>query len=88
MRANGHITVWGTPIVASRARDTKSWYQRTRERWTAYKAARHDAKLATLRARWDARREAIHLLRADAALDMVAATHAFSTTMALCDLGS
>jgi len=50
-------------------------------------AARHDAKLATLTARWDARREAVHPLHADAAVDMVAATHVFSTTTTLCDLG-
>jgi hypothetical protein len=87
MHANGHDTVWGTPIGVSRARDTKSWYQQIRDRWRAYKAARHDAKLAILRARWDARREAVRPLHADAAVDMVASTHAFSTTTALCNLG-
>jgi hypothetical protein len=86
MHANGHTTVWGTPIGVGRATDTKSWYQQIRDRWTAYKAARHDATLATLKARWDARREAVHPLHADAAIDMVASTHAFSTTTALCDL--
>jgi hypothetical protein len=49
--------------------------------------ARHDATLATLRARWDARREPVRPLHADAAIDMVASTHTFSTTTALCDLG-
>jgi hypothetical protein len=86
MHANGHTTVWGTPIGVGRATDTKSWYQQIRDRWTAYKAARHDATLATLKARWDAKREAVHPLHADAAIDMVASTHAFSTTTALCDL--
>jgi hypothetical protein len=86
MHANGHTTVWGTHLGVSRARGTKSWCQQIRDRWTAYKAARHDAKLATLKARWDARREAVRPLHADAALDLVAATHAFSTTTALCDL--
>ena len=86
MHANTHTTVWGTHIGVSRARDTKSWYQQIQDRWTAYKAARHEAKLATLKARWDANHEAVRPLHADAAIDMVASTHAFSTTTALCDL--
>jgi hypothetical protein len=84
--AHGHTTVWGTHIGVGRARDTKSGYQQIRDRWTAYKAARHAAKLATITARWDARREAVRPLHADAAVDMVASTHAFATTTALCDL--
>jgi hypothetical protein len=86
MYTNGHTTVWGTHIGVSRASDTKSWYQQILDRWTAYKTACHDAKLATLRARWDAKHEAVRPLHADAAIDMVASTHTFSTTMALCDL--
>jgi hypothetical protein len=86
MHANGHTTVWGTHIGIGRARDTQSWYQQMRDRWTAYKATRHDAKFTTLRARWDARREAVRPLHADAAIDMLASTHAFSTTTALYDL--
>ena len=54
--------------------------------WTAHKAARQDAKLATLRARWDDRREVVCPLHADAAVDMVAATHAFAMTTMVCDL--
>jgi len=88
MHTHGHTTVWGTHIGVSRARETQCWYQQIRDRWTAYKAARHDAKLATLRARWDARREAVRPLHADAAIDMVASTHARSTTTALCDLAA
>ena len=87
MRAYGHASVWRMHIGVGRATDTKSWYQQIRDQWTAYKAARHDAKLATLTARWDARREAVRPLRADAAIDMVASTHACSTTTALCDIG-
>jgi hypothetical protein len=86
MRAHGHTTVWGTHSGVSRARDAKSWYQQMKDWWAAHKTARQDAKLATLRAHWDARREAVRPLHADAAVDMVAATHAFSTTTALCDL--
>jgi hypothetical protein len=86
MHTHGHTTVWGTHIGVGRASETKSWYQQIRDRWTAYKAARHDAKLAMLRARWDARREALKPFRAESAAEMVAAEHAFSTTTALCDL--
>ena len=80
MHANGHTTVWGTHIGVSRATDGKGWYQQLTEWWAAHQAARHDAKLATLKARWDARREAVRPLGADAAIDMVASTHACSTT--------
>ena len=55
--------------------------------WAAHKAVREDAKLAGLRAHWDARHEAVRPLHADAAIDMVASTHAFSTTRALSNLG-
>jgi hypothetical protein len=88
MHVNGHTTVWGTHIGVGRTIDGRSWYQQMKEWWTAHKAARQDAKLATLRARWDARREAVRPLHADAAVDMVASTHAFSMTTTLCDLGS
>jgi hypothetical protein len=86
MHANGHTTVWGTHIGVGRARDVKGWYHELKEWWAAHKAARHEAKLATLKARWDARREAVRPLHADGASDMVASTHAFSTTTAFCDL--
>jgi hypothetical protein len=86
MHANGHTTTWGTHIGVGRARDTKSWYQQIRDRWTVYKAARRDAKLATLRASWDARREAVRPLHADAAVDLVAPAHACSTIIALSSL--
>jgi hypothetical protein len=87
MHAHGQITVWGTLIGVGRATDTKSWYQQIRDQWTAYKAARHDATLATRKARWDARREAVRPFRADATIDLVASMHACSTTTALCDIG-
>jgi hypothetical protein len=87
MRAHGHASVWRMHIGVGRATDSKGWYQQLTEWWVAHKAARHDAKLATLSARWDARREAVHPLHADAAIDMVASTHACSTTTALCNLG-
>ena len=86
MPAHGHTTVWGTHIGIGRASDAKSCYQQMKAWWTAHSAARQDAKLATLRARWDTRREAVRPLQTDAAIDMVASTHAFSTTTTLCDL--
>jgi hypothetical protein len=86
MHANGHTTVWGTPIDVGRIIDGKGWYQQVKEWWTVHQAARQEAKLATLRAHWDARREAVRPLHADAAPDMVTSTHVFSITMALCDL--
>jgi hypothetical protein len=86
MPANGQTTLWGTPIGVSRATDGKGWDQQLTAWWVAPQAAWHDATLATLTARWDARREAVRPRQADAAVDMVAATHAFSTTTARCDL--
>jgi hypothetical protein len=86
MHAHGHTTVWGTHIDVGRATDRKGWYQQVTEWWAAHKAARQEAKLASLRACWDARREALRPLHADAASDMVTSTHACSITTALCDL--
>ncbi len=86
MRAHGHAPVWGTYIGVGRTRAAKRWYQQLTEWWAAHKAARQEAKLAGLRAHWDARREAVRPFHADAAIDIVAATHAFSTTTALCNL--
>jgi hypothetical protein len=86
MRAHGHASVWRIYLGVGRATDDQGWYQQLQEWWAAHKAARHDAKLATLRARWDARREAVRPLPTDAARDMVASMHACSTTTALCAL--
>jgi hypothetical protein len=87
MRAHGQTTVWGTPIGVGRSPDGQGWYQQLKAWWAAHQAACHDATLAMLSARWDARREAVRPLHADAAIDMVASTHACSTTTARCDLG-
>jgi hypothetical protein len=86
MHATGHTTVWGTHIGVGRASDTKHWYQQLKAWWAAHQAARQEAKLASLRAYWDARREAVRPLHADAAIDMVASIHACSTTTALSSL--
>ena len=78
MRAHGHASVWRTHIGVDRSTDGKGWYQQLKAWRSAHKAARHDAKLATLNTRWDVRREAVRPLYADAAIDMVAAHHAIS----------
>jgi hypothetical protein len=83
MRGHGQASVSKTYISVGRASDTKNWYEQIRDRWTAYKAARREAKLVTLRARWDSRREAVLPLHADAAIDMVASTHVFTMTTPL-----
>jgi hypothetical protein len=88
MHANGHTTVWGTHIGVGGARDAKRWYQQLREWWVARKAAREQARLAALTACWDARREALKPLRADAAAEMVAAEHTLSTSIMLYGLAN
>src|ERR671929_1461054 len=67
MHANGHTTVWGTHIGLGRATDGKTWYQQLKDWWTAHNAARQQAALARLRARWDARHEAVRPFRAEQA---------------------
>ena len=86
MRGYGHASVWRMNLGIGRATDGKRWYHQLKAWWATHKAARQEAKLVSLRARWDARREAVRPLHADAAIDMVASTHAFSTTKALCNL--
>jgi hypothetical protein len=87
MRAYGHASVWRMHIGVGRSTDRKGWYQQMKAWWVAHKTARYDEKLDGLRAQWDARREAVRPPHADAAVDMVASTHACSTTTALCNLG-
>jgi hypothetical protein len=87
MSVHGHTTVWSTHLGIGRPTDAKSWYQQLNAWWAAHQDARRQAHLARLNARWDARREAVRLQHADAAVDMIAPAHALSTTTALCDLG-
>jgi len=86
MAAHGHTTTWGTPIGVGRATNAKGWYAQLKTWWAAHKTARDGARLATLSAQWDARREAVHSFRADAAIDMVPSAHMDATAKALCEL--
>jgi hypothetical protein len=83
MRSHGQATVWGTHIGVGRAPSGAGWYQQLRQWWDAHKAAREQAKLSALDARWDAQREAVRPLPAGTAADMVAAQHAFATATRL-----
>ena len=74
MRLQGHTTVWETHIAVVRARGISRGYQRLRKWWEAHKAAREQARLASLTASWDAQHETVRPLRAEAAAAM-AATH-------------
>jgi hypothetical protein len=81
MHAHRHITVAGIHIGIGCAKDAKSGYQQLKEWWQAHKAARHEAKLAALNVRWDAKREAVIPCRAEAAPEMAADHHALSIPM-------
>jgi hypothetical protein len=78
MRAYGHASVWRTHIGVGRATDRKGWSQQLKAWWAAHMAARQEANLATLTARWDARREVVTPFRAEAAPEMAAVQHSLS----------
>jgi hypothetical protein len=82
MAAHGHTTTWETYIGVGRAPQRQGWYAQFKTWW----AARQHARLANLRAQWDAKREAVHPFRADAAIDMVPASYTVATARALCEL--
>ncbi len=72
MRTQGYTATWDSYV--GRARDTKGWFNYLKAWWAAGKTPRREARLAA------------KPLRAEAAPDMVAPTHARSVAMALCDL--
>ena len=78
MHAHGNATTWGTHIGVGPTRDGKGWYQQLRGWWTAHKAAHRRAKLDALHRRWDARREAVRPLRAQAAIEIALTQGALS----------
>ncbi|MGH8063674.1 MAG: hypothetical protein ACRERE_00250 [Candidatus Entotheonellia bacterium] len=78
MQAHGHTTVWGSHISVGRARHTAGRLQQLRAWWAAYTARRRHAKLAALNGCWDAKREVLQPLRAEAAPEMAAAQGALS----------
>ena len=80
MRAYGHASVWKMHIGVGRATDGQGWSQQLTAWWAAHKAARHDATLATLSARCDARREVVTPFRAEAAPGMAAVQHSLAVT--------
>jgi hypothetical protein len=80
MRAHGQATVWGRHIDGSRAR---SWSQQLGAWWAAHQAARRQARLAALEARWDAQQETVRPLRAEAAPETAAAQGALTVAVML-----
>jgi hypothetical protein len=78
MRSHGPATVWGTSLDGGSTRDAKGWYQQLKEWWAARKAARQQARLAALKACWDAQHEVIRPRRTDAAPETALAQGALS----------
>jgi hypothetical protein len=78
MRSHGHAIVWGVHVDIGRARGSSGWYQQLKEWWAARKSSQQQAKLAALNARWDAERETLRPVRAEAALEMAIAQGALS----------
>jgi hypothetical protein len=87
MYAHGHPTAWGTDIGVGRAGDAKGWYQQLRDWWAAHKASRREARLTSILACWDSRREVVIPFHAEAAPEMAAAQHALSVATMLYGLG-
>ena len=83
MRAYGQTTVWGNQITVGRAKHDAGWLQQLRAWWTVSKTTRRHAKLAALNGCWDATREVLIPVRAEAAPEMAAAHGAFSVAAQL-----
>ncbi len=83
MRTYAHASAWETQMDVGRTSNGAGWYQQLRDWWTAHKAARQEARLASLEACWDSKREVVIPRRADAAPEMAAAQHALSVAIML-----
>jgi hypothetical protein len=83
MHAHRQSTGWGTHIGVGQATDVRGWFQQLKAWLAAYQAARHQAKLSALNARWKATREAVTPCWAEAAPEMAAQHHAISIAMML-----
>ena len=77
MHTHGNATTWGTPMSVGTG-DGKGWYQQLRDWWTAHHTARRQATLDALHGCWDASREAVRPLRAEAAIDIALTQGALS----------
>jgi hypothetical protein len=73
MRVHGQTITWGSQAGVGGASRSGEWYQQLREWWAAHRAVRQHAQLAACERRWDARREVVRPLAAEAAMDMAAA---------------
>ena len=70
--------MWGTDEGAGRTGAGIGWYQHLRQWWQTHKALSQQARRNVLNARWDAKREVVRPLHAEAASEMLAAQHSFS----------
>ena len=83
MRAHEQATVWGNHITRDRARHCAGWLQQLHDWWLLYKATRRDKKLAALNGCWDAHREVLIPVGAEAAPEMAIARGAISVATQL-----
>ena len=83
MQAHGQTIVWGRHIGVGRTHGGTRWYQQLKAWWQARKTAREQAQRQALLACWDAKRETVQPLRAEAACEMVVAQHATSVATML-----
>jgi hypothetical protein len=82
MVAHGHTTGWSTRIGVRHATQAQGWYTQIR----TWRVARANARRAALSARWNAGREAVRTLRANAAIDMVPPAHVLTAARAYGEL--
>jgi hypothetical protein len=69
---------WGTQAGEGRVSDAKGWYRRLNAWWAAQKAARRQARMTALHARWDAMHETVRLMHAEAATEVATMLYGLS----------